>query len=169
MAVGFVGVAHGFKATTVVVAVGGKDAALPGAGLEAAGIGVGVVGAVAVVVFLSVEVAGGLVVDPGGGGSGGSVGGEGFSALGVVVGVGGAVGLCAGGFLNGAVGIVVGDGDVFEGVVAGVDGVRGIDMGAAAARIVGEGGDAVAGVEIATSQNHKQNLLAVRGLAGKLH
>ena len=123
VAVGLVGVGDGFQAATIVVIIGGEDSPLPGAGFEASGIGVGVVGAFAIVVFLALEEATIRAVDPGGGGSGGAVGGEGLLAVGVVVGVGGAVGLAAGGFLNVAVGEVEGLGDVGEVVAGGVEGV----------------------------------------------
>ena len=136
VAVGFVGVVHGFEASAVVVAVGGDDAALPGAGFKTAGIGVGVVGAVTVRIGFPGKVTACWGVGPSGGGGCGAVGGECFLPIGVVVGVGGAVGLIAGGFVDVSVREVVGGGDVGEGVVIGIDGVWGINVGAASANVV---------------------------------
>ena len=151
VAVGLVGVIYGFEATAIVVAIGGEDTALPGAGEETASGGVGViaVGDAIVgfprVVLLDQEAAV-RTVDPGGGGGFGAVGGHRLLPVGVVVGVSDAVSLAAGGFLDVAVREVVGGGDVDEVVAVGIKDIRGIDFGSTTSHVIIKGGAAVAGV-----------------------
>lgn len=76
-----------------------------------------------------------FVVVPRGGGGGGTEGGEGLHPIRVVIRVSAAVRLITGDFFGFAVGLILGDGDVVMAV-----GIRLIDVGAAAAVIVGEFG-----------------------------